>query len=116
MDSCCRSNRLIARNRCIATKIVDNNDRLSAANDEMLKRLPHWTTHKHKHPATMSLCSVLLLCLLLVESESRPRGKAPFNNVCKTFLDYYLDKDHNKNCYYEPDMFSDVVSIILFRF
>lgn len=25
------------------------------------------------------------------------------NNVCKTFMDYYTNRDQNKNCYYNPD-------------
>lgn len=35
----------------------------------------------------------------------------PKNNVCKTFADYYKDKDNNPNCFYNPDMFDDAVSI-----
>lgn len=35
------------------------------------------------------------------------------NNVCKTFGDYYSDRDQNDNCYYNPDEFLSVPHIIV---
>lgn len=33
------------------------------------------------------------------------------NNVCKTFDDYYTNRDQNENCYYNPDWDLSVVSL-----
>lgn len=35
------------------------------------------------------------------------------NNVCKTFEDYYSNRDNNKNCYYNPDADLTVVSFLI---
>lgn len=35
------------------------------------------------------------------------------NNVCKTFSDYYTDRDQNENCYHNPDEFLLAPGIIL---
>lgn len=36
------------------------------------------------------------------------------NNVCKSFEDYYTDRDNNENCYHNPDHELTVVSLCLF--
>ncbi|KAF2904607.1 hypothetical protein ILUMI_01569 [Ignelater luminosus] len=40
---------------------------------------------------------VLIISLILVKFNSSK------NNVCKTFGDYYTNRDQNENCYYNPD-------------
>lgn len=47
---------------------------------------------------------ILVISLYLIKSKSK-------NNVCKTFEDYYTDRDRNENCYYNPDGELTVVSI-----
>ncbi|KAB0799467.1 hypothetical protein PPYR_07347 [Photinus pyralis] len=47
---------------------------------------------------------IALISLLLI-----PRSK---NNVCKSFSDYYGDRDKNENCYYNPDTYMNVSQII----
>lgn len=34
------------------------------------------------------------------------------NNVCKTFRDYYTDRDRNENCYHNPEADLKVVSTV----
>lgn len=40
--------------------------------------------------------------------------KKSHNNVCKTFDDYYTDRDSNPNCYFNPEAHLTVVSSIAF--
>uniref|UniRef100_A0A1Y1KRV3 Partial AB-hydrolase lipase domain-containing protein n=1 Tax=Photinus pyralis TaxID=7054 RepID=A0A1Y1KRV3_PHOPY len=46
---------------------------------------------------------IALISLLLI-----PRSK---NNVCKSFSDYYGDRDKNENCYYNPDTYMNVETL-----
>ncbi|KAF5294277.1 hypothetical protein FQR65_LT10863 [Abscondita terminalis] len=43
---------------------------------------------------------VISIVLIAIAIYFIKRGK---NNVCKTFNDYYTDRDNNPNCYYNPD-------------
>lgn len=54
----------------------------------------------------------VFLALTLVLTATR--GTCCHNNVCTSFADYTYDKDNNTNCYYDPDMFLDVVSLFFF--
>lgn len=45
----------------------------------------------------------LAISLILIKQSTK-------NNVCKTFEDYYTDRDHNENCYHNPDDELSVVS------
>lgn len=35
----------------------------------------------------------------------------PHSNVCKTYYDYYFNRNNPEKCWYDPDVLSDVVSI-----
>ncbi|KAF2901737.1 hypothetical protein ILUMI_04465 [Ignelater luminosus] len=41
---------------------------------------------------------ILVISLYLIKTKSKTK-----NNVCKTFEDYYTDRDRNENCHYNPD-------------
>ncbi|KAF2904605.1 hypothetical protein ILUMI_01567 [Ignelater luminosus] len=45
----------------------------------------------------LSATIIPIIGLILIKSYSFK------NNVCKTFDDYYTDRDQNENCYYNPD-------------
>lgn len=45
----------------------------------------------------------LALCTVVIAIIGIKFFKKSSNNVCKTFEDYYTDRDNNKNCYHNPD-------------
>lgn len=55
----------------------------------------------------VSSVTVLIIAFFII-----PTSK---NNVCKTFQDYYSNRDRNKNCYYNPDHELTVVSRNLYN-
>lgn len=50
----------------------------------------------------------LIISLILVKYNSSK------NNVCKTFTDYYTNRDLNENCYYNPD--GELTTVSMFAF
>lgn len=45
----------------------------------------------------------IVLCAIVIIAISVKFFRKSSNNVCKTFEDYYSDRDTNKNCYHNPD-------------
>ncbi|KAK5643366.1 hypothetical protein RI129_007211 [Pyrocoelia pectoralis] len=60
----------------------------------------------------MRWIAILSFLIVLIGFLFIPRSK---NNVCKTFIDYYSDRDNNENCYYNPDTHMNVSEIIKIR-
>ncbi|KAF5291043.1 hypothetical protein FQA39_LY14476 [Lamprigera yunnana] len=52
---------------------------------------------------------LISVIVVFISFKIVPRSK---NNVCKTFSDYYGNRDKNKNCYYNPEMYLNVSEVI----